>query len=58
MRTKKSYTPDLEAECRAAFAYYCARWAAAPFHVDKKKFFDLAYEQVDIYLDLRDLDAL
>lgn len=49
---------DLEAECREKFAYYCRRYAESPFHVDKDRYVVKAYEQVEIYLDIRDIDSL
>lgn len=55
---RKRPEPDLAAECREMFLHYCHLYRAASYHADKRKYADAAYEQVDIYLDLRDLDAL
>lgn len=49
---------DLEQECREKFAYYCKRYAESPFHIDKKRYVEKAYEQVEIFLDLRAIDGL
>lgn len=49
---------DLEAECREKFARFCVLYAESPFHIDKRRYHDLAYEQVEIFLDLRDVNAL
>lgn len=61
MRKKKpehQNLDDLAAECRERFLHHCRQWAAVPYHADKRKFAERAYEQVDIYLALRDLEAL
>lgn len=58
MFKKKPDADDLAAECRERFLHHCAQYKASPFHIDKRKFLERAYEQVDIYLALRDLDAL
>lgn len=49
---------DLEAECREKFAQFCALYADSPFHIDKRRYHDLAYEQVEIFLDWRDVQRL
>lgn len=50
--------PDLEAECRERFNRCCESYAAAVFHAEKRHWLELAYLQVDIYLDHRDIQAL
>ena len=50
--------PDLEAECRERFNRCCESYAAAVFHAEKWHWLELAYLQVDIYLDLRDVQNL
>lgn len=49
---------DLEAECRERFERCCAKYREAPFHAEKRHWLELAYLQVDIYLDHRDIQSL
>jgi hypothetical protein len=54
----KKTDDDLAAECREKFLHYCAMRHEAKFHKDKRHYAEKAYEQVDIYLDLRDVQSL
>lgn len=49
---------DFEADCRAKFVYYCRRCAESPFHAEKKMYAIKAFEQIDAYLDWRDVQTL
>lgn len=54
----KKNADDLEAECRARFLHYCAMYREAKFHSLKRTYAEKAYEQIDVYLDLRDVQSL
>lgn len=53
---RKKPEADLAAECRAKFLYFCEQYRMAKFHSLKRHYVEKAYEQVDIYLDLRDIE--
>jgi hypothetical protein len=55
---RKKSEPDLAAECRARFLHYCLMYHEAKFHKDKRHYVEKAYEQIDIFLDLRDVQSL
>jgi hypothetical protein len=55
---RKKPEPDLAAECRERFLHYCLLYKQAAFHSLKRTYAEKAYEQVDIYLDLRDVQSL
>jgi len=49
---------DLAAECRSKFLLYCQLYREAKFHSLKRQYAEKAYEQVEIYLDWRDVQSL
>lgn len=54
MAKEKSF----EDECRARFLNYCRAYRTAPYHVHKRMYLAKAYEQIDAYLDWRDVQGL
>lgn len=54
----KRSEPDLEHDCRVRFAYWCEQYAASVFHADKARYVKKAYEEIDVFLDLRDVQSL
>lgn len=50
--------PDLEAECRERFNKCCESYREAKFHAEKKHWLEMAYLQVDVYRDHRDIQGL
>jgi len=55
---KKKTEGDLAAECRSKFLLYCQLYREAKFHSLKRQYAEKAYEQVEIYLDWRDVQGL
>lgn len=49
---------DFELECRARFQTFCDLYQKAKFHSLKRKYAAQAYEQIDAYLDWRDVQSL
>lgn len=49
---------SFEEECRLRFLSYCDLYHRAPFHVQKRRYIEAAYAQVDAYLDWRDVQGL
>lgn len=49
---------DLAEDCREKFLQFCRAREITSFHSLKSKWADMAWEQVDIYLDLRDIESL
>lgn len=49
---------DFEVECRARFAHNCRLYAEHPFHIDKRKYAEMAYAVIDAYLDWLELSSL
>lgn len=49
---------DIETECRARFQRFCELYAEAAYHSMKAHYVKKAYEQIEIYLDHRDIQNL
>lgn len=49
---------DFVAERKKSFMRHTAARKLAPFHVDKHRYDELAWAEVDAYLDWLDLDTL
>lgn len=58
---KPDLTPplgDFPAECKQAFLRHTAARKIAPFHVDKHRYDELAWREVDAYLDWLEVQSL
>ena len=51
-------TEDFAAECKSRFVLHCQAVAIAPFHKDKRRYADMAWAEVDAYLDWLDISSL
>lgn len=55
---KQKTETDFDAECREAFAALCELYAESPFHIDKRRAMDKAYQVIEAWCDWRDMQTL
>lgn len=53
-----SKAESFENECRQRFLGFCILYKMASYHSEKRKYVEAAYDQVDVFLDWRDLQSL
>jgi hypothetical protein len=49
---------SFEETCRTRFLYYCDLRQRTPYHIDKRRYAEKAWVQIDAYLDWRDVQGL